>query len=168
MTVSLKDFEKARNYLENTLIDSLQNLEIGIYDPWLKHIFEEGLRNEIKKQFKATFPDISVNFSFSIYLASQTIEYSVQHYHHPFSSHIFLGTVQDKKRKDKDGKLIMVDCYYSSLYESFGEPRIIIRHGHGKKDYEEGAMSAAEQFYNGLDTNLAKGYQLAVEAGYVR
>jgi hypothetical protein len=121
----------------------------------------------IESQFKIKYPDINVYFSFSIYLSAQTIEYSVQKYYHPFSQHIFLGSIQDTKRGKGKKKPFLVDCYYSTLYEPFGEPRIIVRYGDSKKECEEGANSAAEQFYRGMDTSLAKGYQLAIEAGYV-
>ena len=168
MAFSLKSFEEARNYLEKTVVDSLTNLEIGIYDPWLKYIFERELKRNIQNHLKKKYPDVMVNFSFSIYISSQTIEYSVQNYYHPYSMHIYLGSVRDPKKTRDDSEPFLVDCYYSSLYEPFGEPRIIVRYGHGKKEYEEGATSAAEQFYSGLDTVLAKGYQLAMEAGYIR
>lgn len=166
-SISIKEFKKARNYMDKLVIDTLRTLEAAIYDPWLKFIFEKETKAMIENQYKAKYPDINVYFSFSIYLSAQTIEYSVQKYYHPFSQHIFLGSIHDPKRGKGKKKPFLIDCYYSSLYEPFGEPRIIVRYGDLKKECEEGANSAAEQFYRGLDTPLAKGYQMAMEAGYV-
>ncbi len=167
-SVSVKDFEKARDHMEELVHQTMVNLEIGIYDPWLKYLFEQEIRNTIRKQFEMDYPDIQVDFNFSIILSAQVIEYSVQHFYHPFTTHIFLGSVRDTRRSQGQKDPFLVDCYYSSLYEAFGEPRIIIRYGHAKKEYDEGSMSAAHQFYNGKDTPMAKGYQLAVEAGYIK
>jgi hypothetical protein len=164
-----KNFEKARNYMEKILVDSIQNLEIGIYDPLLKYIFEKELKKVLTREFNKKFPDINVNFCFQVYLSSQMIEYSVQRYYHPYSMHIFLGSIRDAEReKGSNIRPYLVDCYYSSLYETFGEPRIIVRYGHDPKDMIEGGMNAAEEFFRGLSTPLAKGYQLAMEAGYAR
>jgi hypothetical protein len=165
--VSIKDFQKARERMEMIVLETMQNLEVAIYDPMLKFIFEKEVRNLIHQQFKTEHPDIDVKFQFSIYLSTQMIEYSVQQFYHPFSSHIFLGSIRDPSRGKGQEKPFLVDCYYSSLYECFGEPRIIVRHGNAKKEMTEGAESAARQFYSGMDTNLAKGYQLAIEAGYI-
>jgi hypothetical protein len=165
--VSINTFQKAREHMECLVLDTMQNLEIAIYDPVLKFIFEKETKRLIYNQFKLEYPDVDVKFQFSIYLSTQTIEYSVQRFYHPFSSHIFLGSVRDPNRGKGQKKPFLVDCYYSSLYECFGEPRIIVRHGNAKKEMVEGAESAARQFYAGMDTNLAKGYQLALEAGYI-
>ena len=166
--VSIKDFEIARDYLEGLVQETMENMEIGIYDPWLKYLFETEVKSLIYHEYNRKYPDIHIDFKFTIYLAAQTIEYSVQRYLHPFSQHIFLGTIRDEQKRKRRPEPILVDCYYSKLYEPFGEPRIIVRHGHAKKEMEEGATSAAQQYYNGLDTILAKGYQLAVECGYAR
>lgn len=166
--ISVEQFKEARNYMRDVVVETLTNLEIGIYDVWLKYLFEQEIRNVITKQCQAKFPDIDVLFSFTVYLSSQTIEYSVQRYYHPYSQHIFLGSVRDKSKEKQGDEPYLVDCYYSRLYEPFGEPRVIVRHGHAKKECNEGAMSAAEQFYQGFDTTLAKAYQLALEAGYVK
>lgn len=166
-STSIKEFKEARDYMEELVFDTLQTLEVAIYDPWLKLLFENETKAMIASQFKAKYPDINIYFSFSIYLSAQTIEYSVQRYYHPFSQHIFLGSIHDLKRGKGKKKPFLVDCYYSALYEPFGEPRIIVRYGDAKKEFEEGANSAAEQFFRGLDTCLAKGYQMAMEAGYV-
>jgi hypothetical protein len=165
--VSIKQFKEARDYMDNLVVDTLQSLEVAIYDPWLKLLFEKETKALIASQFKDKYPDINIYFSFSIYLSAQTIEYSVQRHYHPYSQHIFLGSIHDPKRGKGKKKPFLVDCYYSALYEPFGEPRIIVRYGDGKKEYDEGTLSAAEQFFRGLDTPLAKGYQLALEAGYV-
>ena len=165
---NIKDFTEARDYMDNLVIETLKTLEVGIYDVWLKFIFEKEVKAMVISEFKKKYPEIDVYFSFSIYLSAQTIEYSVQHYYHPFSQHKYLGSLRDPKRSRGKKKPYLVDCYYSSLYEAFGEPRVIVRHGHGKKDYDEGASSAAEQFYQGFETTLAKAYQLALEAGYVK
>ncbi len=167
-SVSIKKFEEARDYMEDLVFETMTNLEIGIYDPWLKILFEREVRRVIQRQFKMEYPKIDVDFNFSIILAAQIIEFSVQHFYHPFTTHIFLGSVADKKKTTDSKNPYLVDCYYSRLYEAFGEPRIIIRYGHAKKEYEEGSMIAAEQFYHGADTPMAKAYQLAMEAGYVR
>lgn len=167
-SVSIKDFEQARDHMEELVLQTMTNLEIGIYDPWLKYIFEVGVRNLINCQFKLDHPNVDVDFTFNIYLSAQVIEFSVQHFYHPFSTHIFLGSVRDPERSKGQKDPYLVDCYYSRLYESFGEPRIIVRYGHAKKEMEEGAMSAAQEFYNGYDTVMAKAYQLAMEAGYVK
>lgn len=166
--ITIQDFEKAREYLEELVQLSLSQIEIGIYDPWLKYLFEEETKKMIKHEYEKKYPDIPIYFNFSIYLAAQTIEYSVQRYYHPFSQHKYLGCVQDPKKTKSQRKPFLVDCYYSSLYETFGEPRLIVRYGHGKKEVDEGAMSAATQFYQGADTAMAKAYQLALEAGYIR
>jgi hypothetical protein len=166
-SISLKDFKKARDYMDEIVVETITNMEVGIYDPWLKMIFEKEMKAIINTQFKSKYPDIEIFFNFSVYLSSQTIEYSVQHYYHPFSQHVFLGSLYDTKIKRGEEKPQLVDCYYSSLYETFGEPRVIIRYGHEKKEADEGAANAAEQFYMGLDTMLAKAYQMALEAGYV-
>lgn len=155
--------------MEAILIESIKELEIGIYDPLLKHVFEVELKKMLTREFNKDFPDVNVNFCFQVYLSSQTIEYSVQRYYHPYSMHVFLGSVRDQDREKKSGKKpFLVDCYYSALYETFGEPRIIIRYGHDPKSMNEGGMKAAEEFFQGLNTPLAKGYQLALEAGYTR
>ena len=164
--VTIKDFEIARNHMEDLVIEVMQNMEIGIYDPWLKHLFEAETRNMIQKEFQRKYPDIPVDFKFTIYLAAQTIEYSVQRYIHPFSQHIFLGSIIDHNRGRGQKEPFLVDCYYSKLYEPMGEPRVIVRYGHLRKEMDEGAMMAAEQYYKGLDTTMAKAYQLAVESGY--
>jgi hypothetical protein len=166
--ITIEQFKEARKYMSELVPETLANLEIGIYDVWLKYLFEEETKRMIRTQFKAKYPDIDVMFSFSIYLSQQTIEYSVQRYYHPYSQHIFLGSVRDKSKERGDDDPYLVDCYYSRLYEAMGEPRVIVRHGHAKKECNEGAMSAAEQFYQGFDTTLAKAYQLALEAGYVK
>jgi len=165
---SIEYFQEAREYMDNLVIETLQTLEIGIYDIWLKFIFEKEVKDMLMTQFKKKYPETRVYFSFSIYLAAQTIEYSVQHYYHPFSQHKYLGSLRDPKRSRGKKEPYLVDCYYSTLYEAFGEPRLIVRYGHGKKEYDEGATSAAEQFYQGFETTLAKAYQLALEAGYVK
>lgn len=167
-TINIKDFEVARNYMEELVVESMHNMELGIYDPWLKYLFENEVKSLINSQFKKKYPDTSVDFNFTIYLSAQTIEYSVQRFYHPFSQHIFLGSIRDPKRGKGKSKPFLVDCYYSKLYEPFGEPRILVRYGHVKKEMEEGATSAAEQYYKGFDTMLAKGYQLALESGYAK
>jgi len=166
--ITIKDFEKSRLHLQHLLNEALQNIDLAIYDPWLKFIFEKEVKDMVQAEHRKKFPDIPIYFNFSIYIATQTIEYGIQRYYHPFSQHKYLGCVQDIYRKDENNKPLLVDCYYSSLYESFSEPRIIVRYGHAKKETFEGAMSAATQFYQGADTALAKGYQLALEAGYVK
>jgi len=163
MSVSIAQFEEAREYMADLVVKTLQSMEIGIYDPWLKHIFEQEIKSSIKRQFSEKYPGVDVNFNFTIYLSSQTIEYSVQRYYHPFSEHKYLGSIMDSAKKDK-----LVDCYYSNLYETFGEPRIIVRDGHSRTEMKEAGASAADQYYKGLETNIAKGYQLALESGYVR
>lgn len=162
-SVSITEFEEAREYMADLVVDTLQNMEIGIYDPWLKHIFEEEIKASIKRRFEEKYPGVYVQFHFTIYLTSQMIEYSVQRYYHPFSEHKYLGSIMDTTKKDK-----LIDCYYSNLYETFGEPRIIIRDGHIRSEMKEAGASAAEQYYRGMETNIAKGYQLALENGYVR
>jgi hypothetical protein len=169
MDTTAKDFKKARDYMEKILTHTIKQLEIGIYDPLLKYVFEEELKKMLTRQFKSKYPDFSVNFSFQIYLAEQIIEYSVQRFYHPFSMHTFLGSVRDRNReRNSTIKPFLVDCYYSSLYEVFGEPRIIVRYGHGRNEMCEAGMGAAEEFFKGLNTPLAQGYQLAIEAGYIK
>lgn len=166
--ITIKDFIKARDYMENIVVDGLTKLEVVIYDPWLKFVFEKEFKEMITALYKLRYPDIPVSFIFSVYIAAQTIEYSVQRYYHPFSQHIFLGSVNDTKKTGKNKQTTLVDCYYSTLYETFGEPRFLLRYGHGKKEMEEGSLNAASQFYNGEDTAMAKAYRLAMEAGYVK
>jgi hypothetical protein len=167
-SVSIKDFVTARDHMEDLVIDTMNGMEIGIYDPWLKHIFEVGVKNMINNEFKTKYPDIDVSFNFTIYLSAQTIEYSVQRYYHPFSQHIFLGSIRDSIKGKGLKEPYLVDCYYSTLYEGMGEPRLIVRYGHIKKEMEEGAGSVADQYYQGVETTLTKAYQLAIEGGYVR
>ena len=69
-SVSIKDFEKARDHMEELVHQTMVNLEIGIYDPWLKYLFEQGIRDTIRQQFKLDYPDISVDFNFSIILSA--------------------------------------------------------------------------------------------------
>ncbi len=166
--LAYKKFEEARNYMDKLLVDIITNMDVGIYDPWLKHLFEVETSKLVQCEFKKKYPDAMVNFSFSVYLSSQTIEYSVQHYYHPFSMHKFLGSIRDHSRERGNKNPVLVDCYYSSLYEVFDEPRILVRYGHEKKEIEEGTISAAQEFYRGSDSVLAKAYQLALEAGYVK
>jgi len=167
-SVSIAKFEEAREYMDGLLVDIISNMDVGIYDPWLKHIFESEVSKLVQYEFKKKYPDVMVKFSFSVYLSAQTIEYSVQHFYHPFSMHKFLGSIRDHSREQGKKEPFLVDCYYSSLYEVFGEPRILVRYGHEKKDVEEGAISVAQEFYRGSDSMLAKAYQLALEAGYVQ
>lgn len=167
-SISIAEFKEARDYMEGIVKDRLNNLEIGIYDPWLKFIFEKDLKNSILQQFNEKYPELHIYFNFNIYLSAQIIEFSVQKFYHPFSTHKYLGCIKDPKRSKRQSEAFLVDCYYSNLYETFGEPRILIRYGDARKEMDEGAMSAAEQFYQGLDTAMAKGYQLALEAGYIR
>jgi hypothetical protein len=165
-SISIKQFKEARVYMEKLVTSTLETMDIGIYDPWLKHIFEKELIEMINNQFKDKYPDITIYFNFTIYISDQTIEYSVQNYFHPFSQHKYLGSLRNSQKKD--GRSDIVDCYYSNLYESFGEARIILRNGHIKKQMTEAGGSAAEQYYRGLDTMMARGYQLALEYGYVK
>lgn len=163
-------FADARNHMENLLLDTITKLEIGIFDPWLKHLFEEEVKNMVRHRFEEDFPEIPVNFRFSMYMSTETIEYSVQKFYHPFSSHIFLGSIRDheRERAARQKEPFLVDCYYSKIYEAIDEPRVIVRFGHNKKDMIEGGFKAAQEFHSGFNTPLANAYQMAVEAGYIR
>lgn len=167
-SVSIKDFVTARNYMEEIVVATITSIDIGIYDAWIKHLFEAEVKNLINKQFKDKYPDIDVFFNFNVYISAQSIEYSVQRYYHPFSQHIFLGSVTDSIKKGRKTESVLVDCYYSTLYEAMGEPRVIVRYGHAKTEMKEGGGSVAQQFYSGMNNSLTKAYQLAIECGYVQ
>jgi hypothetical protein len=167
-SVSVKDFTTARDHMEYLVVDTMNKMELGIYDPWLKYLFEVEVKNMINNEFKTKYPGIDVSFNFSVHILEHTIEYSVQRYYHPFSQHIFMGSIRDPIRGRGLKEPYLVDCYYSTLYEAMGEPRIIVRYGHTKKEMEEGGGSVAHQFYNGVDNILTKAYQLAIECGYVQ
>lgn len=165
-----EQFIKARDCLESILIDIISELNIAIFDPWIKYIFEQDIKKLVYARFKEDYPETKVNFEFSVYLTAQTIEYSVQRFFHPFTHHKFLGTIRDPERERilKLKEPCMVDCYYNSMYEAFDEPRVIVRFGHNKKDVIDGGRRAANEFFSGLNTSLATAFQLAIEAGYIQ
>lgn len=161
------DLIKKFNEIKGTLVNKLEPLVTtyfgGVFNPLMKfHIVRETQRLA-EEEIKDMFPDFPYHllpqFKFSN-TPEGDVEIFVQEYINGLNGWKYIGTIT------MDGNELL-DVYIKFAVFSSNEFTLMVKYGHGIKDYYYGGAQAQEDYLAGKFTPLSAAYQLALDEGEI-